>query len=134
MPLRACLGHVQVAVAAWSAGRVTHPRVESLRLSRVCPLRSMSEMERYPADDGVNDGDCYPDSGVWACTQIGATGDKPSLLVRLAVQAWLRRESTVRRLKRCIIQRLAVAPKGMDSLHFCGPPLARRTDVGIKPA
>lgn len=60
---------LQVAVAAWSTGSVTHPRVENLRLSRLCPLRSMSEMERCPADDGVNDGDCYPDSGVWACTQ-----------------------------------------------------------------
>lgn len=56
------------------------------------------------------------------------------MLVRSAVQTWLRRESTVRCLKRCIIQRFAVAPKGMDSLHFFGPPLARRTDVGIKPA
>lgn len=28
-------------------------------------------MDRCPADDGVNDCDCYPSSGIWACTQVG---------------------------------------------------------------
>lgn len=28
-------------------------------------------MDRCPADDGVNDCDCYPNAGIWACTQVG---------------------------------------------------------------
>ena len=36
-------------------------------------------MDRCPADDGVNDCDCYPTSGIWACTQVGVPVGGPGV-------------------------------------------------------
>lgn len=36
-------------------------------------------MDRCPSDDGVNDCDCYPGSGIWACTQVGTPDGGPGV-------------------------------------------------------